>query len=331
MKNLKPFLIKEIVIKSIREFFYTQDFHEVVMPVFNTALPLEPNLYAFETIWNLKRGEKKFYLSTSPEAELKKMIGCGMGNCFSIGKSFRNLEDSGVRHSPEFLMLEWYRENADYTKIMKDVEELFFYVKKRVDSYLSRQEERVLDIGQNKIKISNYWERKSMIDLFAKYAKINLLDTLTDRNMQIVARQKGYETKNANFEQLFNQIFLNEIESHFSQEPFFLYDFPARISPLCAVKTKESRLAERFEVYIAGMELGNGNTENTDYKEVEKAFKEEEKNRKKRGEICPPIDMDFLKALKKMQNKTFAGIGLGVDRLTMVLGGIKDIKELNNQ
>lgn len=320
MNILQPFYLKELVIRSIREFFYGQNFHEVVVPVLNRTLPLEPNIYAFST--------GKYFLPTSPESALKKMLSRGMGDCFAISPSFRNLEGKSKWHRPEFLMLEWYRENADYRKIMEDTEELFFYIKKKVDNYLGRRVIGVLSVGKNKIKISTPWHQVTMTELFARYAKIDLLDTLTMQKMEIAARQKGYDTKNANFEKLFNQIFLNEIEPSFSREPFFLCDFPARISPLCAVKTNMPEIAERFEVYIGGMELGNGNTENTDYKSVEKAFREEEKNRQAKGEICPPVDYVFIETLKKMQGKSYAGIGLGVDRLTMILGNIDNINQL---
>ena len=91
---LKPILIREIIIKSIREFFYRQNFHEIITPVLNKTIPLEPNIYPFQTYWQTKKGIKNFYLSTSSEKALKQMLAKGIGNCFAVSPAFRNLEDS---------------------------------------------------------------------------------------------------------------------------------------------------------------------------------------------------------------------------------------------
>src|SRR5258708_367510 len=112
MTDLQPFFIREEIIKSIRSFFEEQYFHEVIIPILYSSLPLEPTLYSFSTTWKTNEGDRELYLCTSPESALKKMLAVGIGNCFAIGKSFRNLESSGPRHNPEFLMLEWYREDA---------------------------------------------------------------------------------------------------------------------------------------------------------------------------------------------------------------------------
>jgi len=330
------------VIKAIREFFYQKNFHEVVVPIFHTSLPLEPNLYAFKV--------GKYFLPTSPEATLKKAIARGIGNCFAIGHSFRDLEGSSVIHKPEFLMLEWYREKADYRKIMEECEELIFFIKNYI--LLSSPAERS-DLYNNILEIASsgrhVWSRNdrksrwpviSMENLFAKYAHLSLVEITSDTTivgynvinskdkLVLFARKKGYKTKHFTWESLFNQIFLNEVVPHLPKEPFFLIDYPAKISPLCAKRSDKPYLAERFELYINGVEIANGNTENTDAREVLQAMRNEEKYRKRKGLICPPIDMEFIDALSKMQNKSYAGVGVGVERLAMMLGGIRDIGQL---
>ncbi len=167
-----------------------------------------------------------------------------------------------------------------------------------------------------------------MLDVFKKYAGLNLEDIMGDNAMWKVAADRGYNTQNATWEQLFNQIFLNEIEAKLPHDPFFLTDYPAKISSLCARRKDKPYLAERFELYINGIEIANGNTENTDAEEILDSMEKEEHYRKKRSLICPPIDMEFIEALRKMSAKSYAGIGLGIDRLAMVLGGITDISQL---
>ena len=208
------------------------------------------------------------------------MLAAGIGNCFAFGKSFRNLENEGTQHLPEFLMLEWYRENAGYQDIMKETEELILYIQKSLErKHLSKK------------KISHGWEKVSLQSLFKKTG--------------------GWDEER----EVFDQIFVNKIESKFPKEPFFLVDFPTRFSPLCKPQKERPHLAQRFELYINGMEIGNGNTENTDVIAVRKTLKK-------------PIDETFLKALNNMKNKSYGGMGLGIDRLVMLFSGAKDIKEV---
>ncbi|MBI4973563.1 hypothetical protein HZC27_03065 [Candidatus Roizmanbacteria bacterium] len=278
--NLKPIFIREEIIKAIRAFFYAKNFHEVIVPVLNDAVPLESHLFPFETSWNTVNGDKKRYLSLSPERGLKRMLAAGIGNCFALGKSFRNLENSGSQHLPEFLMLEWYRENADYHQIMNDTEELILYIQKNLETQ-----------NLSKKKLLPDWKKISLHSLFKKTG--------------------GWDESR----EVFDQIFVNKIESKFPQEPFFLVDFPTRFSPLCKPQKENPHLAQRFELYINGMEIGNGNTENTDVDSIRKTLKK-------------PVDEVFLKALNEMRGEPFAGMGIGIDRLAMLFSGVKDIKQI---
>ncbi len=304
MKQLSYYIFREKIINLIRTFFQKQGFHEFITPVLNDSIPLEPNIFPFTT--------EEYYLSTSPEKNLKKMLALGIEKCFSIGHSFRNLEASGPLHSPEFLMLEWYRKNANYKDIMNDVEKLIGYIYKQ--------------IYKNHFNILKYCNRLSLVDLFNKYCRLGLKEViLSDRKLFDYAKKRGYQIKQATWSQLYDQIFVNEIESHLPKEPCFLIDFPARISPLCKPKENESHLAERFELYINGVELANGNTENTNVKSILKVFKTEQSSRTSRkspiapNSPIPPIDHNFLNSLKKMQNASYAGVGLGIERFVRIL------------
>lgn len=304
-----PYHIQEQVVRAIRKFFQEKHFHEIIPPVFTDTIPLEPNLYPFVSQWHPGKKTVTKYLATSPERSLKLALAQGIGNCFAIGHSFRDLEGSGPIHSPEFLMLEWYREDAVYTDIMKDAQDLVRYVFNTVKPDA---------IGKRQIP-AGVWPTFSLVDLFQTHADLSIKQITTDDVLFSSARKKGYTTNGATWSLLFDQIFLNEIEPHLPNTPFFLIDFPSRISPLCKPRADRPYLAERFEVYIDGMELGNGNTEHTDAAYVRTVFREEREERKRRHLPCPPEDGEFLSALEKMQGESYAGIGVGVDRLCVLL------------
>lgn len=311
MKNLSltPLLIRELMIKSIRNFFYEQHFHEVIPTMLQPAIPLEPTINFFKVN---NDNAKTYYLPASPESDIKKLLACGLGNCFAISKSFRNLEDIGPYHLPEFLMLEWYRKNATYTQIMQDTKELMLKI----------YSDLTLNIDKN-------WQTFSLIDLWKKHAGLDLTKLINDAQMYQAAKTKGYQTNNASWEQLYHQIFLNEIEPKLVKTPCFLIDFPSRISPLCAIQKNNPNFSQRFELYLNGIEIGNGNTENTDIKEIKQTFKNEQKIVMSKGIESPGIDQDFLIALKKMQKTSYAGMGIGIDRLAMILSGVKNISAVD--
>ncbi|PWU22974.1 hypothetical protein C5B42_04515 [Candidatus Cerribacteria bacterium 'Amazon FNV 2010 28 9'] len=298
-------LARERVIKAVRSFFDAQGFHELITPVLNSSIPTEPNVYPFATRWNTIEGEKQLFLATSPEKKLKYWLAQEMGNCYSIGHSFRNLEQTGPKHTPEFLMLEWYRKHATYETIMDDTKRLLAFVAKALGQHTHHQP----------------WQIYSMDTLFQQYVESSIEHLITDKVLIDVAQKKGYQTEQATWEQLFDQLFLNEIEPHLPNISFFLTDFPARISPLCAIQREKPWLAQRFEVYAQGMEIGNGNTEQTDTTIVRQYMEQEREVRIKNGQTVSPLDEEFLSSLQTLHEtgKSYAGIGLGIDRLTLMM------------
>jgi len=315
--NLSAVQLKTHLIQATREFFEQQGFLEICTPVLHEALPLEPNLYAFKSAWKAREKSKAVYLAVSPEVSLKKMMAAGVEQCFTIAPSFRNLEASGSQHTPEFLMLEWYRPNSTYVDIMRDTQNLIGFIQQK--------------LGLSIIETAKTWPKLSMIELWTSYTGIELPNVLTEEKLFPIARQKGYQTENATWSQIFDQIFLNEIEPHLPTEPFFLTDFPARVSPLCEKLREKPGFAQRFELYINTIELANGNTENLDATTVEAAFKEEKNYRHHQRLPYAPIDQDFLKTLSQLRQRyhSLAGMGVGIDRLTMLLSSTKHIQEVS--
>lgn len=325
------FFIREKIIRAIRDFFYKKKFHEVETPLLVPSVIPESYLDVFETCLKDRLGNKRrMFLTTSPEASIKKLLAAGIGNCFEITKSFRNGETGSDTHNPEFTILEWYRVNANYKDIMKDCEELIFYIHKRIRNNITYK--------NKKIDITPPWERISIVDALEKYADINFNEiTKNSKNSPMfpvdkiakTARKKGYSvTDNNSWEEIFNQIFLNEIEPHLGNhgKPTIIYDYPKPMAGLAKTKEDDPHLVERFEFYIAGLELGDCYSELTDYKEQADRFKREMQMIKKRKKTAVVADKDFLEALK-IGLPQCSGIAVGIDRLVMLFADAPSIKD----
>jgi lysyl-tRNA synthetase class 2 len=285
----KTYFIREKVIQTIREFFKNEGFHEVFTPILVPVPSIEPNLEVFETQLRTSIGKKKrAFLISSPEYAHKKLLSAGVGNIFEITRSFRNEEEVSRLHSPEFTILEWYRVNADYFDIMNDFENLFLKIAGR--DKLKYQGE-VYDLKKP-------WPRITFTEAFRKYADKNLSD-IKDED--------------------FYKIFFNEVEPKIleTKRPVFLYDYPISQASLARPKKGDPKYAERFEVFIAGVELGNCFSELTDAKLQHERFESDLAERKRLGKTDFPIDEDFIEALRGGMPAA-SGIAVGVDRLVML-------------
>lgn len=167
-----------------------------------------------------------------------------------------------------------------------------------------------------------------MRDLWKQYAKADLDDLLDEKAMRDLCQKKGYKPKRDEpYDDLFNRIFLNEIETNFPKdEVTIVHHYPAQMAALAKLSDEDPRYAERFEVYAGGLELANAFTELTDPVEQRKRFEEEQHRRKELGKEVYPIDEEFIAALAHMPPA--AGIALGVDRLVMTLAGCEKIEEV---
>lgn len=326
------YFVREKVLTAIRRFFFDRTFHEVETPYLTGSLPPESYLDIFETmLLSRDKTAHRAFLPTSPEPFLKKLLVAGIGNCFALPKSFRNTEDKSLTHNPEFTILEWYRVNANYTDIMDDCEELLLFI----NAYLQRTNKTSTTLRPSQlmyqgkiVDLSSPWERLSMDEAFAKYAGFPLTDALTLELLAPIAKKKGYTiSATDNWEELFNQMFLNEIEPHLGKgKPTIIYDYPVALAALSRKKQSDPRFAERFEFYIEGLELGDAYSELTDWKEQMQRFTDETAERKRLGKVEHPIDMDFITALKVGLPRA-GGIAVGVDRLIMLFADVTDIAD----
>ena len=328
-KRWRGMMTRQVVLQAIRSFLTDQGLVEIEVPILSQATVLEPTIGVFETEWRQLSGQKKqrLFLATSPENNFKKLMANGLGDSFAIGHSFRNLEDSGSEHQPEFLMLEWYRQNAQLTTLMEETQALIGFTQRQLDLELKRPASNTLSYQGSDFDLAKPWPVLSLPDLFQKWAKIDLLDALKNKTLLKLAADKGYKTKGANFEQIFNQILLNEIEPHFPLEPFFLLDFPAVTSPMAKAQVKQPLLAARFELYIGGVEVANACVEQDEAKILAKIFAAEKEKLATAGSKIP-VDQDFLQAVTINAQQKWAGVGLGVDRLAMILGDSNNIAEV---
>lgn len=318
------YLVREKVIDAIRSFFKSRDFHEVETPLLVKSPGTEPYLEVFETTLQFAEGDRhRGFLLTSPEYAMKKLLAAGFGNIFQICKSFRNNEGRSGKHNPEFTILEYYREHANYEDLMTDQKELLLHILRVVTG---DPKATILEYQNLKIDLAN-WRTLSITKAFQQYANISEEELLDEEKLLDKATQKGYQIDDqTTWEQAYNQIFLNEIESKLDPEiPTILYDYPTSQAALSLKKASDPRFAERFEYYIAGVEIGNAFSELNDAVEQRTRLEAELAEREKLGKTHFELDKDFIKALETMP--TAAGIAIGVDRLVMLFANTTSIQD----
>ena len=293
LKNPKPhLLLRARIFQSIREFFISRGYLEIETPQLITAPAPETHI---ESISIQDR-----YLQTSPELCMKRLLSAGFPKIFQIARCFRGGE-RGDLHLPEFSLLEWYRTGIDYRDLMEECEALFLFLSRRLDmgTQLSRR-------GLN-IDLDIPWERLPVQTAFERYASVSLEQALNNNR--------------------FDQTMVEEIEPQLGvKTPTFLYDYPASLAALARLKPGCPSIAERFEIYVGGIELANGFSELNDAHEQRKRFEKELKEKALLGKIVSPMPERFLKALKNMPEA--AGIALGLDRLVMIFSGARTIDEV---
>jgi len=306
--------IRQQIIDAIRQFFKSQDFTEVETPLMVPYPDPSPFNEVFEVSPVLG---KRAFLTPSPEFFMKKLLAAGCGNIFQICKAFRDSPELSPLHNPEFTILEWYRVNADYKDIMTDCENLLNFISQTTPISLKLP-----------ISLTPPWQRISIRQSFQKYAGVNLDEFLDPQKARQICQKKGYQiNENSTWEQLYHQVFLNEVEPKLPKEkPLILYDYPAPLAALARLKPTDSRYAERFEFYLAGLEIGNGYSELTDSQEQEKRLKQDIEARKSLGMRLFDYDKEFVEAVKNLP--PCGGIAVGVDRLIMALTGAKTISEV---
>ncbi|MBF0167249.1 MAG: EF-P lysine aminoacylase GenX [Alphaproteobacteria bacterium] len=306
------------ITKAVRAWFDQQGFLEVETPCLQASPGMEPHLKAFQTTLSEPFGEtsSRMYLHTSPEFAMKKLLAAGLPCIYQLAHCFRNEERSPTHH-PEFTMLEWYRSGMGLDALMEDCEGL-------VKAALLASGHKTLSWQGKHCDPFAPWQRLTVSDAFFDFAGIDLLGTITDpdepdpRPLAEAAGRIGLSTQATDsWEDVFFRLFLDRIEPHLgSNAPVFLTGYPLCMAALSRQDAVDSRLAMRFELYAAGLELANAFAELTDSKEQRRRFERDQKLKEQLYGERYPIDEDFLAALSHMPE--CSGIALGFDRLVML-------------
>ncbi len=308
------------VLRLIREFFWQENFKEIETPVALKYPGQEPYLNPVPVNFhNPNNKEVQFWLRTSPEFALKKLLGAGYNKIFELGKCFRDFEEWGGHHNTEFTMLEFYKMPGTEHNIMDNIEEMFKFIAKNLKS--------------NKLNTVNKdWERISMKELWNREFEVNLDELLETSDLVKLARELGLVVNDEDvYEDVFYKIFLNKIETKLGfEKPIFIYDYPAQMCSLSELCEDDPHYAKRFELYINGLELGNGFGELLDPVKQEENFKQDKKLRESLGKEIFKTDEELLSALGELKSKNTkaGGVALGVDRMVLLFSQANNLNEV---
>jgi len=276
------------IIQTIRAFFVARGYLEVETP---QRLPGNAPEAHIDPVM-----ADGWFLQTSPELCMKRLLAAGYPQLFQLSHCWRSGE-RGARHLPEFSMLEWYRADVDYRCLMEECEAL---LRELVPGGELHWQGEVVDLARP-------WERLTVADAFDRHASLSLSQAL----------EQG----------CFDEVIALEIEPFLGRgRPTFLVEYPASCAALAKLKPGQPEVAERFELYLAGIELANAFSELTDPVEQVRRFATEEKLRREANRPAYPVPEKFLLELGAIESA--AGIALGVDRLVMLLCNAEKIDEV---
>ncbi|MEJ2728598.1 MAG: EF-P lysine aminoacylase EpmA [Deltaproteobacteria bacterium] len=288
----KNLAIRARVIQAVRKFFIENDYLEVETPIRIPAPAPEAHIDAVAS------GD--WFLQPSPELCMKRLLAAGYPRIFQICKCFRQAE-RGRLHLPEMTLLEWYRACSNYQDMMNECEALIFSVAQKMG-----KKDGIVYQGEE-IRLNPPWSRISVGNAFDRFGSIPLEEALAKDQ--------------------FDETMVTEIEPALGKSrPVFVYDYPACRGALARLKPQDRRYAERFELYIGGLEICNAYSELADPAEQRTRFEQEQKRRRESGKHLYPLAHKFLDALKDMPEAS--GNALGIDRLTMLFADASTIEDV---
>lgn len=288
------------IINQIRQFFAERCILEVETPILSQSAVTDVHLSSFQATFcqpgMAENQGQPLYLITSPEYHMKRLIAAGSGPIFQICKCFRNHEEIGRYHNPEFTMLEWYRIQFDMIQMINEVDDLLQYI---------------LDCEPA--------ERISYQNVFLKYLEIDPLQASREMLETAVHQLNlGFDTQHVDNDTLLQFLFTFGVEPHIGiTQPIVVYHFPASQAALAETCTEDHRVARRFEFYYKGVELANGFKELTHAKEQRARFEQDNQERIRRG-LPPQLIDEYLLTAMESGLPDCAGVALGLDRLIML-------------
>lgn len=281
---------RSTLLQAIRSFFIEHAYLEVDTPLRLPILIPESNLVPFAS--------EDWFLHTSPELCMKRLLARGCTQIFQICHCFRN-EEYGRLHQPEFTMLEWYHCGWDYADLMRECEALITSLCHLYPQLPGLSADGRLCWRESRVSLTLPWERLTVAEAFRRYAGVEVNEVLA----------RGF----------FDEVLVTEVEPHLGQQrPVFLCDYPVELGSLARCSASNSQVAERFELYVAGVELANGFSELVDPHEQRQRFSQEIARLRNAGKDAA-MPEEFLADLASVGET--AGIALGLDRLFMLLMG----------
>ncbi len=309
---LERMLKRSGIIDSVRQTLREHRFHEVETPVLH-AIAGGAAARPFVTHHNAL--DMELYLRIALELHLKRLMVGGIERVFEIGRVFRN-EGVDATHNPEFTMIEIYQAYGDYGSMMDLTEQIVANAARSVCGSL------VVPWGDEAIDFTPPWPRLKYADLFAEHAGCDMHDSAAVTQK---AEALGIDTDGKHPDVLVNEVFEETVEDHL-QGPVFVVDYPASICPLTKRKRDNPEVAERFELFVKGMELANAYTELNDPRLQEELFRTQLEGLSEEDSMAK-MDHDFVKALK-VGMPPAGGLGIGIDRLVMLLTDSRSIRDV---
>ena len=301
--------------RLVREFFWSLDYEETRTPLLVVSPGMEPHIKPIEVLPGV-------FLPTSPEFAMKKLLARGMPRIFQICSSFRD-EPRSPEHSPEFTMLEFYEANTTLDQFQTRVENLFSFLAGKLQEKFSQTQT---------VNLSTPWPRFTVNELFIQYANIDLRGSTSKTLSDLCKAHHLPADESESWDDLYFKIWLNLIENKLpTHQPCFVTHYPVSQSSLCnRVKDQDGfEWANRFEVYVGKLELGNAFDELRDSKTQRENFIKDQRIRAEvYGDSYPtsPLDEELLSSIEQMQPT--CGIAIGMDRLAMLLLGARNIDEV---
>jgi len=313
--------LRALCLHTMRRYFRERGFVEVDAPLLLPGAPVESFVEVFPVTLHRQGATETRYLPPSPEAALKRALAVLQADCFEVGHAFRDGEEEGVRHRAHFRMLEWYRVNADYRDIMEDTIGLF----RALAGAFAGQ--AIVALPPAPVDFAGPWERLTVPAALARYAGVEirgpadlprLVEAVNDRGL---GRVEGWRDA-------FSVLLAVLVEPHLGRgRPTLLCDYPAGLAMQARPRDDEPWLAEQFEVWVEGVELGNSYSEVTDADLQRRRFAAEADRLRAAGRSPPVPDPAYLSALARLPARC-AGGSVGVDRTLMAFLHAADIAEV---
>lgn len=311
------FSLRSELIREIRMFFYQLGYREVETPMMQ---PLAGGASARPFVTHHNALDIDLFLRIAPELYLKRLLVGGMEKVFEINRSFRN-EGTSQRHNPEFTMIEFYELYKDYSHYMELTEELFRTLNSRFT------QDGTVRYNDQVINLNPPFARIGFMEGIVTHSSLKEAEVWDEAVVRKhIADHFPDEEMPPTYGKMLDLLFSKYVEPTFS-EPVFVTDFPVAISPLTKRSRKDSRLTERFELFIAGMELANAYSELNDPIDQRGRLEAQMRDKELGDDEAQPVDEDFLRALEQGMAPA-AGEGIGIDRLVMLYAGVSSIREV---